>query len=279
VRRILVPALLVTLLATVAASSAHARATTGSAEASANAAAAADLERWEPGVRRAKSYAKRRTGDVRFALIDPGGRMHRFHAGRTAPAASVFKAMLLAAYLRQGSVRDRELRPEDKRLLEPMIRRSDNETATRVRDMVGRRAIKRLARFAEMRHFRYHSTWGLSRTSPGDQARFFYRYERAVPERHEAYARRLLSSIVPRQRWGVGQVRPAGWGLFFKGGWGVGTGRVNHQVAFLERHGRRVSLAIFTEFSPSHGYGTETLEGVAGRLLRGLPKFSEQRAS
>jgi hypothetical protein len=238
-------------------------------------AASPALERWEPGVRQAKRYAKRRTGDIRFAVIEPDGRMHHFHGGRGAPAASVFKAMLLATYLRQRSVKDRRLRRDDKRLLGPMIRRSDNETATRVRDIVGRGAIERLADRAGMRNFRYHSTWGLSRTTPTDQARFFHHYERQVPERHERYARRLLSSIVSSQRWGVAQVRPDGWKLFFKGGWGVGTGRVNHQVAFLERHGERVSLAIFTEYSRSHRYGTKTLEGVAKRLLDGLPRFSK----
>ena len=48
---------------------------------------------------------------------------------------------------------------------------------------------------------------------------------------------------------------------------------MDHQVAFLERYDHRVSLAILTEFSPSHRYGKRTLEGVAARLLEGLPKL------
>jgi hypothetical protein len=276
VRRALATALLLVLVAAMAAGGAQASERRDAAELRAQSAAAPGLEGWAPDVRAARRYAERRTGDVRFALVDADERMHRHDAGRGAPAASVFKAMLLATYLRQGSVRGRELNRDDKRLLGPMIRRSDSETATRVRDIVGRRAIERLARRAEMRRFRYHPTWGLSRTNPADQARFFHHYERTVPDRHEGYARRLLSSIVRSQRWGVGRARPDGWRLFFKGGWATGTGRVNHQVAFLERHGVRVSLAIFTEYSPSHGYGKRTLQGVAERLLRDLPKFAEQ---
>jgi hypothetical protein len=236
--------------------------------------AAAPTTSWQPDVRRAKRYAKRREGDIRFAIIGTGGHMRRFHAGRTAPAASVFKAMLLAAYLRQASVRDRRLRDSDKELLGPMIKRSDNEAATRVRDIVGRRKIERLARDARMRHFRYNAdAWGLSRIAAGDQARYFYRFDRYVPERHERYARRLLGSIVGSQRWGVADARPDGWKLYFKGGWGVGSGEVNHQVAFLRRHRHRIALAILTEYGPSHDYGTRTLEGVAERLLRGLPRL------
>jgi hypothetical protein len=43
----------------------------------------------------------------------------------------------------------------------------------------------------------------------------------------------LLRTVVPRQRWGVAQVRPDGWRLYFKGGWGSGRGLVDHQVALL----------------------------------------------
>lgn len=233
--------------------------------------AAAGVEDWQPNVTKAAAYADRRQGDVRFAIVDPGGRMYRHHATRTAASASVFKAMLLVTYLRRGSVKDRSLHQSDQDLLGPMIRRSDNETATRVRDIVGKDAVERLARAAEMRDFKWNWTWGLSRISARDQALFFYRLEDYIPGRHEDYARRLLSSIVSWQRWGVAQARPEGWELFFKGGWGIATGRVNHQVAFLERGDDRVALAILTEWSPDHQYGTETQEGVARRLLEGLP--------
>jgi hypothetical protein len=97
-----------------------------------------------------------------------------------------------------------------------------------------------------------------------------FELERYIPSRHEAYARRLLASIVRSQRWGIPKAAPPGWEVFFKGGWGSGTGRVTHQVAFLEAGERRIAVAIFTENSPSHAYGTETVRGVAARLLRGL---------
>jgi hypothetical protein len=229
---------------------------------------------WQPGVERAKRYARGRSGDVSFAIIDLEGGMHKLDAAGTAPSASVFKAMLLAAYLRKADVRDRRLRDDERDLLRPMIQRSDDEAASTVDDIVGARRIDRLARDAEMRDCRYdRGTWGLSRTSARDQARFFYYYERYVPARHEPFARKLLRSIVESQRWGVAQAQPDGWELFFKGGWATATGRVNHQVAFLERYRHRVALAILTEFNPSHDYGKRTLQGVAERLLRGLPKL------
>lgn len=223
---------------------------------------------WRPHVARARRYARRRAGEVAFAVIDERGEMSGFHVAQTAPAASVFKVMLLVAYLRMRH--DQRLSRHDRALLGPMIRRSDSVAATEVRDIVGVRRIERVARISHMRDFRYHAVWGESRTSPRDQVRFMYHLPSYIPGEHRAYARYLLSHIVRSQRWGIGRVAPHGWRLFFKGGWGSGTGRVDHQVALLTRGGHHVSLAIFTQFDPDHAYGERTERGVAARLLAGL---------
>jgi hypothetical protein len=225
---------------------------------------------WQPHVHAAKSYAAGRAGVVRFAVIGLDGVMHRLDGSGTAPMASTFKVMLLATYLRQHSVRHRPLHHSDTQLLGPMIKRSDSVAATRVRDIVGVPAIERLARDAKLRDFTYNSVWGLSRDSARDQVRFMYRLERYIPRRHRAYALRLLANIVPSQRWGIGQVRLPGWKLFFKGGWGSGSGAVDHQIALLKRHGERVAVAILTESDPSHTYGKQTLKGISRRLLHGI---------
>ncbi|MDX6616198.1 MAG: hypothetical protein QOD60_1289 [Solirubrobacterales bacterium] len=230
---------------------------------------AADSTAWAPHFSAAARYAKHRAGSVRFAVIGPLGKFQGFHAKQTAPSASLLKAMLLVEYLR--IVRDRPLHTQDRRLLRPMIIRSDNAAATRVNAIVGHR-VYRLAHDARMRDFHWDpSVWGLSRTSPRDQARFFGDLEDLVPARHRAYALHLLASVIGPQRWGIGRVPHAGWNLYFKGGWGSGSGRVDHQAALLTNGSEQISLAIFTEFDPSHRYGKQTLRGVARRLLRGLP--------
>ena len=75
---------------------------------------------------------------------------------------------------------------------------------------------------------------------------------------------------MPSQRWGMGQTIPDGWTLLFKGGWGSGTGAVDHQAGLLVRGESRVSIAVMTVNNPSHAYGKATLEGMSRRLLRGL---------
>jgi hypothetical protein len=189
----------------------------------------------------------------------------------------VVKAMLLVAYLRRPDVRGRPLRAPERALLGPMIRRSDNAAASQVCNIVGTAGLARLARRVHMSHFHATRPWGLSTIDVADQTRFFLGIDRRVPVRHRRYAMRLLGSIVPSQRWGIARERPRGWALYFKGGWGSGTGWADHQVALLRRGRRRLSVAILITSSPSHEYAKETLRGIAARLLRGLRPNSQPR--
>ena len=214
-------------------------------------------------------FAESRAGVESFAVVDLSGKVSGYHRWRITPSASVLKPMLMVAYLNLASVRDRALTERDRSLLAPMIRWSDNTTAGTVLNTVGAAGLYRVARRAGMRHFRVHQpVWGLSEITAADQARFLYRIDSYVPARHRAYARYLLSHIVSSQRWGIPPVAPAGWKVFFKGGWASGTGRVTHQVALLEDGDQRFAIAVLTEHNPSHDYGVRTIRGIASHLLR-----------
>jgi hypothetical protein len=226
---------------------------------------------WRDGVPAARAFAAARAGTVAFAVRTERG-LEGFAPDQQVPSASVVKAMMLVAYLRQPSVRSRALRPDERDLLTPMVRWSSNKDASAVSVKLGFGALNRLARRAGMTSFveALPDCWGCARITARDQTRFFLAVDRLLPRRHRAYGMGLLERIVPRQRWGVARAAPAGWRLFFKGGWGSGRGLVDHQVALLTRGRRRVAVAVLTSGSPSHAYATETLRGVFGRLLAPL---------
>jgi hypothetical protein len=229
---------------------------------------------WRPGVAAARRYALRRHGLVSFAVRAQDGegrvRVWTFRADRAVPSASVIKAMLLMAYLKRPDVRGRALRADEKALLAPMIRWSSNDAATRVLRLVGEARLARDARRWGMRHFQVRRPWGLSLITARDQTRFWLHYDRLLPRRHRAFGLWLTSHIIPGQRWGIARVVPRHWRLNFKGGWGSGTGLVDHQVGLLRRGHERVAIAVMTMAQDDHLYGQETLRGVAARLLRGL---------
>lgn len=225
---------------------------------------------WQPGVLDAEAFARTRRGVVSFAVRTECGAWGR-RQDVVVPSASVLKAMLLVAYLQRGSTATRPLSRAQKALLDPMIRRSDNDAASRVLQVVGAQHLQRDGARWGMRRFRVSPfPWGASRITARDQARFWLHLDRRLPPRHRAYGLQLLRTIVPSQRWGVARVAPAGWTLHFKGGWGSGSGAVDHQVALLTRGDQRVSLAVLTTAQGTHAYGRATLRGVAKRLLRGL---------
>ncbi len=89
----------------------------------------------------------------------------------------------------------------------------------------------------------------------------------------------LLASVVPSERWGIGEVTPKGWTAYLKGGWGYGTDLLDHQVVLLKRDCARVSVAVLSMYDGSHAYGKATLRGIFARLLRRFPtRFPHARA-
>ena len=88
-----------------------------------------------------------------------------------------------------------------------------------------------------------------------------------MPPSHRAYGMRLLQTVVPAQRWGIGEVVPAGWTAAFKGGWTDGPGLSEHQVALLTRGDERVAIAVMSTGQPGHAYARRGLRGVFARLL------------
>jgi hypothetical protein len=176
----------------------------------------------------------------------------------------VIKAMVMVAVLRRAG--HRRLTSAQRALLYPMISRSDNSAAVALWNELGAGALRRVAAAAGMRRFAIGAHLFEARIDASDQARFFLVIDRLVPAGHRAYARRLLASIVSSQRWGIAKAAArAGFSVRFKGGWRTA---ITHQVALLQRHGRRLAIAVLTGGEPSMAYGEQTIEGIAERLLR-----------
>jgi hypothetical protein len=214
-------------------------------------------------IRRARRFARSRQGRVAFAVLDPDHRPRGLRRTMRFPSASVTKAMLLVSVLRRAAAKP--LDENVRRQLRAMITVSDNDAASAVYARVRARGLQSVARAAGMNNFREVGHWAGARITAADQARLFLRIDKLVPRVHRRYARKLLSSIVRPQRWGIAPVaRRKRLKIFFKGGWRNG---VTHQVALLEHGGRRVALAVLTSGSPSMAYGVETIERIAARVL------------
>ncbi len=229
---------------------------------------------WKPDMRAAIDYAHTRQGDIEFA-VRTDHRYYGYRADHVEWSASVVKAMLLVAYLDRPSVANRPLNGYDGSLLRPMIEFSDNNAASTVVGIVGDGGLSALAHRVGMKHFATAAIWGETHITADDQTKFFYNIDHYVVARHRGFAMHLLASVTPSQRWGIGEIPPAHWHLYFKGGWGYGTGLLDHQVVLLTRGCTRTSLAVLSMYDGSHQYGKDTLRGIFSRLLRGFPTAKE----
>ncbi len=224
-----------------------------------------------PGaVARAAGYLRGRIGRTAFAIVDSEGRLSGLREHWTFVSASVVKAMLLVAYLRMLHARGQHyIDSYSDSFLYPMINVSDNSAATQTWSIVGDSGLYGVAAAAGMTDFSIVGIWANAQISPADQARFFFRMDALIPREFVGYARFLLSTIAGYESWGIPAIaRPRGYTVFFKGGWrGTGLGQLVHQVARLEGHGRRFSIAVMTDGDPSMGYGIDTVQGVTASLL------------
>jgi hypothetical protein len=239
------------------------------------AAAAPGEYPWAKRLEAAKQFAASRAGKVSIGIVDQDRHFHGYGSNRRYSSASTVKVMLMAAYLRHGNKNHEPLTQGDKDLLGPMITRSDNAAATRVRDIVGNEGLVRLANKAGMTRFAPNAVWGLTQITARDQANWMFEIERYIPKRHRTYAMNLLAKIIPRQSWGIPPASPPGYTIHFKGGWAPSgnPGWTVNQVAQLDSNGGgdRFSLAVLTRGSPSKDYGIATIRGVARKLMKKFP--------
>jgi hypothetical protein len=219
-------------------------------------------------IRRAWRFARRSPGIVSVAVIDSVGRLRELQGRRPFVSASVSKAFMLAAYLRRLDAAGASLDSGAAATLRSMITVSDNNAADAIYSSLGDEPIEAAARAAGADTVDVRGYWSETYLSAEDGARFMRRIRAVVPRRFRRFAMGLLAGITAEQRWGIPEAAKNRWRVWFKGGWRTtGLGALTHQAALLRRGHRRMAIAVLTDGMPSMSSGTETIEGIARRLI------------
>ena len=213
----------------------------------------------------AREWIDDRDGDVAFAVVDSNGKdAGGYREHQPFQLASLSKAIMLVASLRDDPTPD----AATEATLTKMITESDNGAAYAVFGRVGAKGMREVARAAGMQDYEQGSGWVDTRASAWDEARLFSRLESLVPAAGRSLARRLLSSVIPIQRWGIpAAAGPEGWTSYFKGGWLGMDNKLMIQAAWLEKGKTKWALAVMSDENPTRAYGWDTEKGVTGLLL------------
>lgn len=222
----------------------------------------------QKAIENARAFARDREGIVAFAIGNGRDLAAQKLGSRRFVSASVVKALLLAAELDRLRRDSLPLDAETRGLLTAMITISDNDAADAIYGRVGDEGLVDVARRAGMKRFQVAGYWGNAEITARDMVAFGGRLDPLLRGPHEGFANALLSDIAPEQRWGVPRAVGVRWRVRFKGGWRTTElGALAHQFARLDRDRGALSLAVLTDGQPSHDYATETIEGLASRLL------------
>jgi Beta-lactamase enzyme family len=217
-------------------------------------------------------FAQARGGEVSIAVVDTRGRLRGEDENRLYSSASVVKSMLLAAELRRLQREGLPLDTQTESLLRAMITYSDNDAADTIYYRVGDTGLFEVARLAGMNRFAVAGHWGNAQITAADMSRMFSDLERVYGGPHREFGLGLLGSIVPEQSWGIPAAAGRNWAVRFKGGWVITErGQLAHQAAELRDGRKQIAIAVLTDYQPSMSYATETVRGVAERLLDTRP--------
>jgi hypothetical protein len=220
------------------------------------------------GLKSAREFADGRTGVVSLAVVNSEGQLRGQRENRRYAAASVVKAMLLAAEIRRLKKAGEGIDSTTDSLLTSMISISDNSAADSIYARVGDQGLFDVAHRAGMERFTVAGHWGNAQITAADMARFFGDLDHALVRKYREYAKGLLGSVVESQSWGIPVAAGDRWAVRFKGGWLPDHALVHQAAELRERDGNReLAIVVLTDDQPSFTYGIETVRGVAERLL------------
>ena len=199
------------------------------------------------------------------------GCQYRYRSDLRITTASVLKAEIMAAVILRAQRAGRGLTASERALITPMIRLSDNPSAsslwTSVGGVSGMAALDRELGLTETREA---SPWGLTSTSAADRNALLRQLVLGqwgpFSAASRATARAFLLDVAPSQRWGITAGVPSAWKVPLKNGfypssccgWRINTSGV------VERPGGGAYVAtVLSDGWPNQASGVEAVEYVS----------------
>lgn len=212
---------------------------------------------------------------------DRSGCWYHLRQGQRVSTASVVKVEIMAGVLLRAQGAGRDLTAAERSRIGPMIRNSDNATASALfTSLGGERGLEFIGALLGLSQTdEVGPVWGLTTTTAEDQVRLVTQLVQGpgpVSEPYRDLAWRFLTDIDPAQRWGVRAGVPDGWLVGHKNGFAGSRccgWRVNSVGYVSDPAGGGYAIAVLSDGWPDQAAGVPLVEAasrvVAGSLAAG----------
>ncbi|GAA2228593.1 hypothetical protein GCM10010232_13310 [Streptomyces amakusaensis] len=191
-------------------------------------------------------------------------------ADRPYDSASVVKVTVLGALLLDAQERGRKLTARERSLARAMITASDNASTSALWQQLGTGRVQRFLDAAGMRATTPGGGgfWGLTQVTARDQGTLLALLtgeNDVLTDASRRYALKLMSEVIPSQRWGTPAGAPAGTAVRLKNGWlpRATHGWRVHSLGAFSGTGRDYTITVLTEDNAVMNDGVTTIEAVS----------------
>lgn len=182
-------------------------------------------------------------------------------------SASIAKVNILGTAARDG------LSEYERQQSIPMIRVSDNNSASRLYSSVGGSArVRDWDRSVGLESTEPGVRWGLTRTTASDQALLMrqFAYSSSLSDGDRGFGLDQMHNVATSQRWGV-TAGTNGAPVAIKNGWLNYQGSwIVNSIGWVHGNGHDYTIAVLTADAPGMQYGIDTIQAVSARVYANL---------
>ncbi|MFF1921496.1 serine hydrolase [Streptomyces sp. NPDC058221] len=192
-------------------------------------------------------------------------------------SASVVKATVLAALLRDADRHNRHLTQRETALSTKMITKSDNDATTTLWKQLGATKVRAFLKAAGMTHTvpGAGGSWGLTQITAQDEQRLLTLLtarNSVLSDSARSYELGLMRKVIPSQRWGTPAGAPASDTVQVKNGWlqRATHGWRVHSIGAFAGNGHDYTLTVLTQDNKTMNDGVDTIQAVARSVHQDL---------
>lgn len=226
------------------------------------------------------SYAADHPEFAVAVLDNKTGHRYSYKGTKKFDMASIVKVSILAALLLQAQDDGRKLTANERSLAGRMITQSENEAAITLHAAIGKTAgLKAANKRLGLKKTTVNDAWGLTRTTAEDQLRVLSQLinkKSPLNADSRALILKLMSSVVPEQRWGVGAAAKPSENAALKNGWLAWEGTdfqfIINSMGRITGDDVDLSVVVLSHRHPTQAGGEEAVSEIATMVREHLDR-------